>query len=135
MAMSDRYYWQEKESRMPCNCGCPDCTRYDILIVPTVLTVADKGGCYTGSNIAVAMPLTGTVDNTWCVGLKGNVGGPLTVYVAERLFEGDIPGFIIGGVKYDYFTLAAGEEACVCFNGINWVVTGDAVGAYEKQPT
>ena len=115
----------------PCNCGCLECARWSILIAPTSLTVGDKDDCYTG-NVPVSMPLAGSVTAPWCVSLKGNTE-TMTVYPAERRFEGDIPGFVIDGVEWDYFYLNAGEQACVCI-GVdgNWLVTGDAHGANEQ---
>lgn len=115
----------------PCNCACPDCERWTIFLALMLLTPPDNGACYMGSNQTVVMPLTGSVTEPWCVSLKGGLGDPLTVYVAERLFEGVIPHFVIGGVSWDYFTLASGKEACICFRDGNWVVTGDATGRNE----
>lgn len=120
------YHWVNH----PCDCGCPECTRWTIFLTTLTLIPSDQNECYTG-NSPVNMPLSGSVTVPWCVSLKGNTG-TLTVYPAERMFEGDIPTFVIDGREWDYFTLGAGEEACVCIGDDgNWHVTGDAHGAME----
>lgn len=114
----------------PCTCECGDCDRWTIFIAPLTLLPGDNGACYSGNSLPVSMPLLGSITEPWCVSLR-SIAAPVSVYVAERMFEGDIPGFIIDGVRYDYFTLADGGVACVCAQDGNWVVTGDAHGANE----
>jgi hypothetical protein len=114
----------------PCNCGCPECTRWTIFISPLTLVVGDKDACYTG-NLPVVMPLLNAVTEPWCVSLKGNTG-TLAAYAAERMFEGAQPEFIIDGVAWEYFYLSAGEQACVCYRDGFWYVTGDAHGSNEQ---
>ena len=77
------------------------------------------------------MPLTGGVSVPWCVTIRA-VSQSDSVYVAERMFEGDIPGFIVDGVRYDYLVVGAGEIVCVCIGEDgNWHVTGGGTGANE----
>ena len=117
----------------PCDCNdCPDCSRWDIFIAPLTLTVDYSGACYSGNGLPVVMPLIGTVTEPWCIKLR-SVVTPVSVYAGERMMEGTPPSFVIDGVEYDYFTIPAGEDVCVCFQDGNWLVTGNATGVDEGE--
>jgi hypothetical protein len=122
--------WHQVNS--PCLCGCPPCDRWTIFVSPAELDADYNGDCISGSNIPVIMPLTSTVTEPWCVTIR-TVAGSNDVYVFERMFEGDVPGFYIDGVRYDYVVVSAGEVVCVCFQDGNWVVTGGGHGVNGGQ--
>lgn len=104
-----------------CQCNnCPDCTRWSILIAPITLTVDDAGECYQAGTGAAQMPLISTLTTEFCISFKNTSEGVYTVY------SQDTAKFIIDGESWDVARVTG--EACFCFNGKDFVVTGDVYG-------
>lgn len=132
MAVTDRYYWQEQEHRVPCDCTeCGNCEDWVSLEGDATypLQLRDAGNCYsrTKNNIAVILPDRATLPNTYCLQFRNTSTPYGNLFVRDNA---DPTGafFVINDVLYQYFTVNNGGEACVCFNGTYFIVTGGVTG-------
>jgi hypothetical protein len=137
MAISSNFYWQEQAHRAPCSClDCLDCTEWHDRPGDSTynLDVRSEGECLSRSlgNIVVVLPDPGTLTAGWCIAVR-NPGyeEPLSGDFYIRDFaDPAVQHFSVEGVTglYHYVTINFGGEACICWDGVRFVVTGAATG-------
>ena len=120
----------------PCGCGtCPECLEWTELAGDATypLTVEHNGWCFRRirGNVAVVLPEIETLlPGGFCVTIHSDAAEG-NLYV--RPHEGDAPHVIVPhmlyeDVLYDYITIQGTDEVCVCWDGENYLVIGDATG-------
>jgi hypothetical protein len=132
--------WNDKtpspifERAAPCDCGdCPDCSEWTNLEGDATYPIlaADIGKCYnrTKNNIAITLPVAATIRDGYCVTVRNTARPSGDVYVRPAPEDTGVH-FYFGeiGLTYDYITINFNGEACICFDGLNFHVTGDASG-------
>jgi hypothetical protein len=143
MAMTSNYVWQEQTHRMPCNCGCPECTSASRFTGILTLLVGDTGKCFSSDSAEngetyVYLPniLSMTVD--WCVSIWSTKYSVAVIMQALEWMPPNDSPFIdhvyINGIGFDGVTVTAGGTACFCWDGEKFVATGDVIG-YNGLPT
>ena len=116
-----------KQVAGPCICGCGNCDHWVYGRAPTVLlTFADNGKCYVGTETMFILPPVETITGPFCVTIKSG-DGPAGAMPYEQNDGGGV-FIIVDGVEYEVATVSNGGMMCVCFDGKNFVATGDAVG-------
>lgn len=112
----------------PCQCGCPPCPTWTQVEAPLAILVTDNGKCWSAGaerGGGGLLPVVGGVTLPFCVSFMATRASPFTVY------SQDATPIMVGGIGYPVVQVLDGQM-CICFDGVNWVATGDAVGRNDN---
>jgi hypothetical protein len=116
------------ERQSPCVCGCADCEEWARFSGIKNLVVGDKDKCFSSDSAEngetyVELPDITTLTSGWCVTIKS------TKYpIAVIPYEAQGVKIYVDGVAWDGIYINATWFACICFDGKNWVATGNVTG-------
>jgi hypothetical protein len=108
----------------PCTCdggGCDfECTEWYTLERPSELSIFANEHCYRSVSGSVLLPVGEMLTGPWCVTLHTLTDAPF--YAQGRIAR----GVMVDGVLYaSAFT---NSTMCICWDGKEFVATGDATG-------
>mgnify|MGYP001180834718 CR=1 FL=1 len=128
MAMTSHYFWEAQTRRAPCSCAdCSDCSIWDTWDEGILHLIAgDDGYCYStpgkeSGELYIILPDITTLVGTFCVTIMSTGNA-----VAVVRFESGAIYF--GGVAFDGIYVDALGTACICWDGVNFIATGDVTG-------
>jgi hypothetical protein len=117
------------EREAPCTClDCPDCSIWDVWDEGILHLIArDNGYCYStpsaeNGEIYVTLPDVTTLTGPFCVTIKTT-----GYYLAIGVYEPSTH-IIIDGVSWDWIQITPLGTACICYDGKNFIATGDVEG-------
>lgn len=110
--------WHRTPYSCPCK-TCKSCATWITLTEPTELPDFVDGRCYQSAIGSVLLPIGN--NGECCVTIKSTLL-MFSVFARER------GGVLVDGVNYDFVTTMT--TMCICWNGNQYVATGDATGRY-----